>query len=360
MKNSIYIIAALFSICTSALYSQETVQAGIFRDADSLVIKAKPNLTITDKNHSGGNITIKWDENYNVTLGAVRNIVGSWSVQSSGNYNGFDYVVLGWAAGTVANITWSANVEYEIFRIAVNQTGSGTGTFSLTQRLSSTPINGENWYFEVGGLDFTNNTSPFYQQDVNNVPIPVELNSFNLNVIKNTVQLNWTTATETDNYGFEIERKFNGMNIQSWTKIGFIPGAGNSHSTKVYSFTDSKINLSGKYSYRLKQIDIGGSFTYSELRNTEIILPLKFELSQNYPNPFNPTTTINYVVANAGIVEIIIYNALGEKVHTVVNETKEPGYYSVVIDAAGFSSGIYFYRMTSGNFVKINKMTLLR
>ena len=105
--------------------------------------------------------------------------------------------------------------------------------------------------------------------------------------------LNWETATELNNYGFEVERLVLSAERQAWDKIGFVNGNGNSNSPKDYSFVDDKVSA-GKYSYRLKQIDNDGQFEYSKTINVDFNGVKKFELSQNYPNPFNPTTTIRF------------------------------------------------------------------
>ncbi len=124
-----------------------------------------------------------------------------------------------------------------------------------------------------------------------NDPLPVELTSFSAATIGSTIKLNWQTATEVNNYGFEVERRALSAERQAWEKIGFVNGNGNSNSPKDYSFVDDKVS-SGKYSYRLKQIDNDGQFEYSKTINVDFNGVKKFELSQNYPNPFNPTTTI--------------------------------------------------------------------
>ncbi len=85
-----------------------------------------------------------------------------------------------------------------------------------------------------------------------------------------------------------------------------------------------------------------------------------FELGQNYPNPFNPSTTINFSVATSVFVSLKVYDVLGNQVATLVNEEKSVGNYKVEFDAAGFTSGIYFYKLQSGSFVETRKMILLK
>ena len=188
---------------------------------------------------------------------------------------------------------------------------------------------------------------------------PVELTSFNAVLQTNKVVLDWTTSTETNNYGFEIERKNNSDVSGTWLKIGFVEGAGNSNSMKSYSFTDNQI-VAGVSQYRLKQLDVDGQFSYSSVVEIVNDKPLQFELSQNYPNPFNPSTTIKFSVPNDVHARINIYNVLGEIIQTLIDETLKAGYYEINFDASGLASGHYFYRLETENFIDIKKMILIK
>ncbi len=183
--------------------------------------------------------------------------------------------------------------------------------------------------------------------------------SFAAIVERNSVTLNWQTATEINNYGFEIQRAAVGTKFTVWNVVGFVEGAGNSNSPKAYSFTDY-VNASGKYSYRLKQIDLDGSYKYSQTIEVELNAPVKFELAQNYPNPFNPTTTINYSIAKEQVVTLKVYDMLGREVAELVNAKQAPGNYKVNFNASGLTSGVYFYKLQSGDFVNVKKMTLMK
>jgi hypothetical protein len=193
-------------------------------------------------------------------------------------------------------------------------------------------------------------------------PLPVVLSSFNSSISNRDVTLYWSTELEINNKGFDIERKnFNqaGDNSQ-WQKIAFISGKGNSNIPQNYQFTDKKLN-SGKYNYRLKQIDYNGSYEYFNLSNDILIgTPLYNELSQNYPNPFNPITKIDYAVVNEGHVNITIYDISGREVMQIVNESKTPGFYTVSFDASALASGVYFYRLTASSFTQIRKMLVVK
>lgn len=209
-------------------------------------------------------------------------------------------------------------------------------------------------------------------------PLPVELTSFTAVTKGNNILLNWQTATEINNYGFEVERTLTrpspdvgegGEAGRGWEKIGFVNGNGNSNSPKQYSFTDNNPIGGSKFNYRLKQIDNDGQFEYSNIIEVEIF-PGRFELFQNYPNPFNPSTIIKYTVvvdANSAPttpVKLIIYDALGNEVAIVVNEEKSAGSYEVDFDSftvvGGLSSGVYFYQLQAGSFIQTRKMILLQ
>ena len=186
--------------------------------------------------------------------------------------------------------------------------------------------------------------------------VPVELTSFTAQAIKDGVALNWSTATETNNQGFEIER----MNSDgTFEQIGYVAGFGTTTEPKTYSFIDSKLE-SGSYAYRLKQIDFDGTYSYSEELNVEVQLPLEYSLEQNYPNPFNPSTTIKYSIAEDGFVKLAVYNLLGEEVSTLVNTTQKAGRYEVNFNASQLSSGVYVYRIETVNFTASKKLILMK
>ena len=191
-------------------------------------------------------------------------------------------------------------------------------------------------------------------------PLPVELTSFSATTIGKDVKLSWNTATEINNYGFEVERKIlKQVQNDIWEKIGFVNGNGNSNSPKSYSFVDDNV-IAGKYSYRLKQIDNDGQFEYSKVIEIDLNAEKKYELTQNYPNPFNPTTTIQFQLPQAGLVKLTLYNLLGQEIKTLVNETKEAGTHTINFDASELNSGVYIYKIESGSFTQTRKMTLVK
>ncbi len=190
-------------------------------------------------------------------------------------------------------------------------------------------------------------------------PLPVELTSFFARSEETSVFLNWETATEINNYGFEIERS---LDKGEFEKIGFIEGNGNSNSPKQYSFTDKYVN--GIISYRLKQIDFDGDFTYSDIINVESPTIADYKIYQNYPNPFNPITIIKYKLAEVSNVKLVIINALGERISSLLNEQQNKGIFEVTWDGSNYASGIYFANLQvnsidgKSNYNKTIKMIL--
>ena len=190
--------------------------------------------------------------------------------------------------------------------------------------------------------------------------VPVELTSFTASVNDRNVNLNWTTATEINNQGFEIERK----SESEFEKVGYIPGFGTTTEQHSYSFSDANLE-SGTYIYRLKQIDFDGSFSYSETVEVEVVIPNVYSLAQNYPNPFNPSTMINFSLAVDSKVSLKIFDVLGQEVASLINQDLDAGVHNYNFNATGINSGVYFYRIEATGvngteFVDVKKMILVK
>jgi hypothetical protein len=192
--------------------------------------------------------------------------------------------------------------------------------------------------------------------------VPVELTSFTAAITNGRVNLNWLTATEINNQGFEIER----YTDNKWEKIGFVAGHGTTTNSQSYQFTDNAVK--GNVIYRLKQIDFDGKFKYSnEVSVAAVESPEAYSLVQNYPNPFNPSTTIKYSVPEQSNIKICIYNQLGQQVAEVVNGVKDAGNYEQLFNASNLSSGVYFYKIEAASlqnpnntFISTKKMLLMK
>ncbi|MEI7485758.1 MAG: T9SS type A sorting domain-containing protein, partial [Ignavibacteriota bacterium] len=192
--------------------------------------------------------------------------------------------------------------------------------------------------------------------------LPVSLSSFTSSVNVRDVKLNWVTSSEMNNSGFEIERAgIRQEATRNWEKMGFVTGKGTTNTPTNYSFTDSKL-ATGKYKYRLKQIDNNGNFEYHNLSGeVEVGVPTKYEMSQNYPNPFNPMTKIDFQLPMDGKVSLKIFDITGREMATLLNnEFKKADYYTVMFNGSNLSSGVYFYRITADKYVMTKKMVLVK
>jgi len=193
--------------------------------------------------------------------------------------------------------------------------------------------------------------------------VPVELTSFTAALLDEAVLLNWSTATEINNQGFDIQRKSNSEVV--WEKIGFVPGFGTTTEPRTYSFTDETIT-NGTYSYRLKQLDYDGTFEYSDEIVVEVDFnPSDYSLAQNFPNPFNPNTIVQFQVPKPSDVTIKIYDMLGQEIRILFAGQVASGKYTIEwngLNDSGerMSSGNYIYRMTAGDFADTKQMILLK
>ena len=209
----------------------------------------------------------------------------------------------------------------------------------------------------------------------NGGPLPVTMAGMSVQAAKNTATISWSTASETENFGFEVERRmvsgsefqvpgpetFNLKPETEWTSVGFVPGAGTSSSPRDYSFVDQQVSP-GRYAYRIKQIDHNGTFAYTAAVEVEVgLAPKEFTLSQNYPNPFNPTTTIEFTLPEDGHVALRMYDVTGRELMTLLDEEKNAGYYhQATIDASPFGSGSYFLRLEFGGQQLTRRIVLVK
>ena len=250
-----------------------------------------------------------------------------------------------------------------VFQVAVGQTplnlvSAAGDVFKVGSRTTSTGLAAgelfDEFRFYSRALDSAEVANTW------DIQVPVELTSFTASVDDNDVTLNWETASEINNSGFQVEKKSNG----EYKSIGFVPGYGTTTETSAYSFSD--VNLTpGTYSYRLKQIDYDGTFEYSDVVEVDILVPDVYSLHQNYPNPFNPSTKITFTIAENANVTLKVFDVLGQEVMTLINQDLTAGIHTYDFDAAGFNSGVYFYRIEANgidgtNFTNVKKMILLK
>jgi hypothetical protein len=289
-----------------------------------------------------------------------------------GNYSN-SYWQIGIGSGSLDGTTYGVtfyfgdNETYTITSPSMNTLlAKSNGTWEVYPAGSGawqTLLNWSNLTVSTNGL---NSFSDFALTDATS-PLPVILSYFGAAVNKRNVNLKWITEIEINNKGFNIERRnITKEQNTEWNTIAFLNGKGNTNQPATYEYIDSRLET-GKYQYRLKQIDYNGNFEYFRLTNpTEVVIgsPAEIELSQNYPNPSNPKSLIDYQLSFTGIVILKVYDITGREAATLVNEVKEPGYYTAEFDGSSLASGIYIYRLIiEGNdqkFVKSLKMALIK
>lgn len=329
----------------------------------SLTQSAPPALNTTTTYSFGGRqlVSIAWGNtgtvpsSVTVTYNSGVNPPGTLTGQYSSGYweitpaggSGYTYgITLNYSPAILFNIADENNIK-----IAKRDGGNW-------DYLSGATVNTTNKTATATGL----NSFSQFALTSSDAPLPVELASFTSMVIRNEVILDWSTSSEINNASFEIERsQVNSSNTNNFQRVGSIQGNGTTNETKNYKFNDRNIQT-GKYKYRLKQIDFNGNFKYFDLSNEiEVGIPNKYDLSQNYPNPFNPVTKINYDMPKDGKVNLRIYDITGREVAALINNEIQPaGYYTIAFNASNLSSGVYFYRLATGDFVSTKKMMLIK
>ncbi len=303
-----------------------------------------------------GDWILRWDGSqwYNLANG-VGGIVNCLKLSGNDLYVGGEFIIAG---GHVSNHIAKFNLTSQTWSPIGNGVLYGGVIDLAIQTSKRSMVLAGSFYIADSSLQ-TNYIARFTDSEN---PLPVELSSFNAEVKNSDVILNWSTSTETNNLGFEIERmnKEDGRRKSAWKQIGFIKGSGTSTESNSYQFTDANLT-NGNYSYKLVQVDYNGNKNESKIINIEVNPAAStFILEQNYPNPFNPVTSISYQIPESGFVSLKVYDTEGKEVQTLVNGFKKPGNYRINFNASNLSSGIYFYRISCNNFIQTKKMVLLK
>ncbi|HSW56050.1 MAG TPA: T9SS type A sorting domain-containing protein [Ignavibacteriaceae bacterium] len=239
----------------------------------------------------------------------------------------------------------TGNVGPQLISGSFTTPASGAANAQLIVSFNGNSFNNDNIFWDNMCLDWI---------------VPVELTAFTAIADFGVVELQWITATETNNQGFEVQRSAG----SEFETIAFVEGHGTTTETQVYTYSDKSVNV-GSYTYRLKQIDFDGTSTYSNLVEVDVPAPAVFTLDQNYPNPFNPSTKIAFRLAVDSKVSLKVFDVLGQEVASLVNSNLAVGAHSVDFDASSLNSGVYLYRIEATgidgtNFVDVKKMILTK
>lgn len=279
--------------------------------------------------------------------------------------------------GTLTGTTYNISINFgtnETYTISTPSANTRLAKYNGTWEVFSTPGTGTwqselNWASEIITTRGMNSFSDYALTDQGN-PLPVELCSFNAVVLKRQADLLWSTCSEINNSGFEIERRDYNSAIASygsWVKIGFVPGNGTTNQQHNYKYSDPKLNA-GKYQYRLKQIDFNSNFEYHNLTEPNDVVigtPNVADLFQNYPNPSNPTSKVDFQIPFSAKVSLKVYDITGKEVASLVEKDLESGFYTADFNGSSMASGVYFYRLIAisndGNsFSKTMKLILVK
>lgn len=285
-----------------------------------------------------------------------------WSINPTGSLTGATYNIL---------INFGQN---ETYTISTPSTNTRLAKYNGTWEVFSTPGTGNwqselNWGTEAITTRGMNSFSDYSLTDAT-APLPVELCSFSANVLNRQAQLVWSTCSEINNKGFEVERRaYNSVsgNYENWNNIAFIPGNGTTSEQHSYSYNDIRLNT-GKYQYRLKQVDFNGNYEYHNLTSPNDVVignPKNAELFQNYPNPSNPSSKVDFQIPFSGKVSLKVYDMTGKEVATLLENELETGFYTAEFNGSNLASGVYFYRIIAksangDSFTKTMKLILIK
>ena len=322
---------------------------------------------------SRGSITFFNAGSFDAGAGTLEFSGVTWNNKSGSTFDGGTSTVIFSGSGDQFFYD-SSGIGVTFYNLEINTQGtvSITGNVTVTNSISVA----EGCTLDVAASSFTLSDSceTTFNGTVTGGAFPVQMTSFAATANRLDAILRWATATEVNNFGFEIERRTvqgsmfqvqgsGTLNIEpgTWNRVGFVQGAGTSTSPKEYSFLDANLPA-GRYAYRVKQIDFGGAAAYYDAAEVEVgLAPKELSLGPNYPNPFNPTTTIEFTLPEAGKASLKVFNMIGQQVATLFDQNAEAGrLYRATFSASSLPSGLYFYRLEFANRSIVKRMTLVK
>ena len=339
------------------------------------VSSVKGQCTVTIPYSSGATYQAAQGQSFKATCSGTLNKVGFYtssntssgltlSIYSGNSVSAGD--ILGSVSGQSLGISSAASdfqfIDVSSENISITSGDTYTVYFSAGSPYPTINVDNSNPYSDGNYWNSATSYSGFdlrMEVDISAV-LPVELVFFTGQLNEDNIKLNWKTATEVNNFGFEIERcETQDVRSETWEKIGFLNGHGNSHSPKTYYFVDANPPI-GKVFYRLKQIDFDGAYEYSDVVEVINNSTYYFELSQNYPNPFNPSTVISFSLPETAKAKLIIFDMLGREIGELINKELAAGNHKIYFDGSNLTSGIYFYRLETANYNQTRKFILMK
>lgn len=331
----------------------------------------------SEANHSGYLFMPPSGSNPLPTWGGTAS-TGSWGAVSKSVWYGPDSSASNYVLGNEVQLpanaaagagTYNFTIEVQVRNDGINVIGyslakadnsysikgftADTHNPRLTDKFNSIAFALNNW---SGSTTTAMRVEDVFVSQSTTFTVPVELTAFSATLSNLDVTLNWSTATEVNNYGFEVQRR---VVDGEFATVAFIKGHGTTSEVNNYSFVDRNLD-EGMYFYRLKQMDFNGQYKYSNIIEVEVGQIYKFTLDQNYPNPFNPATTISYILPEKTNAKLILLNSIGEQIATLVNEVQDKGLHKVTLDGTGLSSGVYFYKLIANDLVSVKKLILMK
>ena len=292
-------------------------------------------------------------------------------IQNASYDGGADEVTVTYQVPSDPSLTGSGSPVYDLtidfYRADANGSGKaylGTDTYTAadynggpSKQITFTPAASVTSAADIvaTATDANGNTSEF---SASPATLPVELAAFGARVDGESVELTWRTASETNNAGFEVQRKADGASFRT---ITFVDGAGTTSRPQRYRFTDADLPFaSERVTYRLKQVDVDGAFEYSDEVEVVLNVPDQLTLEANAPNPVHQQTTIRYALPRTTQVQLAVFDVLGRRVATLVSDRQPAGRHEVAFDVADLPSGVYLYRLQAGDTVQSKRLTIVR
>ena len=333
-------------------------------NANRLVGSVQTTKLVATSSSTMGNIGLSFATGNDLGNVTARRVTGSAGVTT---VNGGTTISRRWVI-TADNQPSNRNITYSWLSADDNgkdmtqmrlfhRPNEGTGSFSSLTSFNN--VSGSNPRSITASVS---SFSEFAASDANST-LPVDLVSFEASDTGDGVLIRWSTELEKENYGFFIERS-NLIDDQTtdttWSEVSFVEGQGTTTNPHTYQLIDKEVSMAGTYLYRIKQVDFDGRSERFGPVETVVEPPKEFGLSQNYPNPFNPSTNINYKLPEQSRVRIDVFNILGRRVSTLVNDVQAAGQYTARFDGSRVASGMYLVRMQVDGRVFTRKMLLIK